>query len=540
MSKQKNKQMKKRYIVTATLIAILAGMLPSCDKDFLDLTPKVNQLEANYYKTEDDAFLALTAVYNALAVQPWEFVPFMADLRSDDTFTGGDASGSDMIQFQEQERYNIDPDNAAVSALWNRCYSGIYRANLLLSKVDGVAWKSPANKARIVAEAKFLRGYFYWDLVRHYGWVPILTEVVTDPEAIKKIPQSTPEDVYKQVVKDLLAAEADLPNTVSSTETGRASKYITQALLARIYMYYTGVKVSIPGLGLSGTLSDGTTVIDKTWVLNALTGIINSGAFQLLPSYANVFAANNQNNAEDLFSFQYSKDAGNGDWGGWGVTGNFSVIWSGPRSPEGDANLVAGWSFGVFTFDFVGEYESGDLRKAATVYNASTNLTKYTRGYCNTGYFNRKFLPFKEVQGTKGDPQLNFGWNYPDIRYSDVLLMAAELDMTANIGYFNQVRTRAGLPAKSSITLDDIKHERRVEFGGEGHRYWDLLRWGLDYTATRIAASWTGAPTGNPMINTADFIARPFTPNSYGMFPIPASELRNTNNKLQQFIPAYQ
>jgi len=532
--------MKKIHIIKVLLVVLSFGIVTSCSKDFLDLTPKVNQLAANFYQTESDAMLAIAAVYNTLVVQPWEFVPIMADIRSDDAFTGG-SNSNDMAQWQEQEHFKMSTTNAAALALWQRCYDGIYRANLLLSKMDGIAWTSAANKARCIAECQFLRGYFYWDLVRHFGWVPILTSVISDNSILTKLPQSTPDQVYHQVVSDMLAALPNLPAVISVTETGRVGQDVAKALLSRIYLYYKGVKTTIPGLGLSGTLTDGTTTIDDTWAKNALKAVINSGHFHLLPNYADVFALGNQNNAEEVFSFQYSQLAGSSDWGGWGISGNFSVIFQGPRDPVGDANVVPGWSFGVMTFDLAKEYETGDPRKAATLYDASVNLTKYTRGYCNTGYFNSKFLTWKAAQGTKGDPSQNFGINYPDIRFADVLLMYAELDMTGGLTYFNQVRTRAlgSGAAKGAITLADIQHERRVEFGGEGHRCWDLMRWDMNLFATRIAASWSNIPTGNPMINVTDFTPYPFIANTYGMFPIPATEIQNSS-VLKQFIPAYQ
>jgi hypothetical protein len=218
----------------------------------------------------------------------------------------------------------------------------------------------------------------------------------------------------------------------------------------------------------------------------------------------------------------------------------------GPRDPEGDASIVAGWSFGPLSFSLAAEYEAGDPRKDVTLYNATAKLTKYTRGFQNTGFFNNKFIPRKAYQSIKGDPSHNFPDNHPDIRFADVLLMAAELnlgdDATKAAQYFNMVRTRSlGLgAAKSSITLDDIYHERRVEFGGEGLRYWDLLRRGLDYATQKINASFTSIPSGNPMINPADFAPRNFVKDTYGMFPIPAGEVRITNGNLKQFIPAYK
>jgi hypothetical protein len=170
-------------------------------------------------------------------------------------------------------------------------------------------------------------------------------------------------------------------------------------------------------------------------------------------------------------------------------------------------------------------------------------LTDYNRAFMNTGYFNRKYMARADYQGSGGDPSHNFPRNFMDIRYADVLLMAAEVWLADNpgkaAGYFNQVRTRAlGEAAeKTTITLDDIYHERRVEFGGEGLRKWDLLRRGLNYAEEKINASFV-VPSGIP--NPGDFTGRTFKANSWGMFPIPASEIRNMNSGvLQQKVTAY-
>ena len=253
--------MKRINIIIALFLTVF--LLPSCTKDFLELEPKVNQLEANFYKTEADAFNSLVSVYDALSVQNWQFVPIMSDIKSDDTFAGGDNSGTDMIQYQEQERFDIDKNNDAVNALWSRCYTGIYRANQLLEKLDGVEWSSEENKLRIEAEIKFLRAYFYWDLARHYGWVPILTEVASDIEALKGVVQNTPAEVYAQVASDLMFAINNLPETLTDAEIGRANKYIAKALMVRIHMYYEGF--AKPVLGVSNW-SDGSTTIDKNYL----------------------------------------------------------------------------------------------------------------------------------------------------------------------------------------------------------------------------------------------------------------------------------
>ena len=165
--------MKRNLLYAATLVALgLAGS--SCSKSFLELEPKTGQVEANYYKTEEQALLALTAVYDAYSVQNWQFVPTMSDIYSDDAFCGG-SNANDMSQFQEIEMFNMTPENNAANDLWNRCYSGIYRANLFLQKQDGIDWKTDGLKERMEAEALFLRAYFYWELFLRYGPVPLVT-----------------------------------------------------------------------------------------------------------------------------------------------------------------------------------------------------------------------------------------------------------------------------------------------------------------------------------------------------------------------------
>ena len=531
--------MKKNIIYVTSFLALALGSI-SCSKSFLELEPKTGQVEANYYKTEDQAFLALTAVYDAYSVQNWQFVPTMSDIFSDDAFCGG-SNISDMSQWQEMEMFKMTPENNSSSDLWNRCYSGIYRANLYLQKQADIDWKTDGLKSRYEGEALFLRAYFYWDLVRHYGYAPLITEVLPNVEDYKNIPQNTPAELFTQIASDLLKAIPALPVSVSSAEKGRISKGAAQALMARIYLYHEGFAkpvMSVPAF------SDGKTTIDKAYVQAALEQIISSNVYSLLPNYADLWDWANQNNKESLLEIQYSEKAKSGDWGGWGINGNFSSVWLSVRNPEGDASVYPGWSFAVPTWSLADEFEAGDPRKDATLYNADVKMTKYNKAYMNTGLFNKKYMALSAYIGVGGDPSHNFPRNFIDIRYADVLLMAAELFLTDNpakaTGYLNQVRTRSlgTSAALASITLDNIYHERRVEFGGEGLRKWDLLRRGQAYAAAKINASFN-VPQGIP--NPADFTVRTYNPETWGMFPIPASEIRNTNKDvLKQMVPAYK
>ena len=532
--------MKKNILYVTAFLALTFGSI-SCSESFLELEPKTGQVEANYYKTEDQALLALASVYDAYSVQNWQFVPVMSDIFSDDAYAGG-SNVNDMSQWHEMEMFNMTPENGSSSDLWNRCYSGIYRANLYLQKQADIEWVTEGLKDRMEAEALFLRAYFYWDLVRHYGYAPIITEVLPSVEDYKSIPQNTPEELFTQIATDLLNAVSALPVSISSSETGRISKGAAQAMIARIYLYHEGF--AKPVMGVSAW-SNGTTTIDKAYAQAALEQVISSNVYSLVSSYADLWDWANQNTKESILEIQYSEKAKSGDWGGWNINGNFSSVWIGVRNPVGDNDrLFAGWSFAIPTWSLVNEFESGDPRKDVTLYNADEKLTSYTKGFMNTGYFNNKYMALKAYVGSGGDQAHNFPRNFIDIRYADVLLMASELFLTDNptkaLGYLNQVRTRSmgTSAALKTLTLDNIYHERRVEFGGEGLRKWDILRRGNDFAATKINASFT-VPSG--IANASDFAIRTFKATTWGMFPIPASEIRNTNEGvLKQMVPAYQ
>jgi hypothetical protein len=535
--------MKKSLLYFAFILAIVF-LGTSCSKDFLELEPKTGQTEANYYKTEGQAFLAMTAVYDAYSVQNWQFVPVMGDIWSDDAFAGG-SSATDMAQWQDMESFDMDAENNSSSDLWNRCYSGIYRANLYLQKQNDIVWVTDGLKARFEAEVKFLRAYFYWDLVRHYGWVPILTSNLTDIEGYKDVPQSTPSQVFTQIAADLLDVVDVLPEDIASTEKGRVSRAAAQALMARIYLYHTGMS-AISGLGLTAQQwGDGTTAINKAYVQTALDEIITEARYTLVPDFADLFDWANQNNEEAILEIQYSEKAKSGDWGGWNINGNFSSVWIGVRNPEEGKGIFPGWSFAVPSWDLEAEFEAGDPRKDVSLYDADVELATYTKGYMNTGLFNKKFMAISAYIGSGGDNSHNFPRNFMDIRYADVLLMAAEVWLTDNntkaTGYLNEVRKRAmgDGAALASIDIDDIYHERRVEFAGEGSRKWDLLRRGLSYAEANINSSFV-VPGGIP--NAGDFTGRNWNGNeSWGMFPIPAGEIRNMNTGvMKQMVPAYQ
>ncbi len=528
--------MKKQFIYITTFLA-LVFVQSACTDEFIELEPKVNQVEANFYKTEADALLSVAAVYDALTVQVWLHIPTLSDVFSDDTYTGGDPGAGGFDDWQQMEMTTgMVINNEAAFNLWNRCYSGIYRANLYLQKQEDIKWTTDGLKDRLAAEVKFLRAYFYWDLARHYASVPIILEVLPNVEDYKNVSQSAPEAVYAQVKSDLLDAIAVLPTELTPADAGRVSKYAAQALMARVHMFYEGYGKGV--LGLSDNL------FVKSDVIDALDEIIGSGKFRLLDDYADVFDWNNQNNEESLFEWQYSDKAKSGDWDGWNVNGNFSVLWIGPREAKaGAVSFPESWSFSIPTWSLINEFETDDPRKEATLFNAEEELTAYTKGFQNTGYFNKKYMGFPEFKPTEGAGEWKHNWdrNHVDMRLAEVLLMAAELnigkDDTKALGYLNEVRTRAmgDDAALDVITLDAVFHEKRVELALEGHRKWDILRRGIAFAKDKIAESYN-VPDGIP--NASEFTAiRGLREDTKGLFPIPASEIRNTNEGvLKQYV----
>ena len=559
--------MKTIYLSTIIIAITIALGLQSCQDKFLELEPRLNKMEGNSYITENDAFLALVSVYDVQSQQVvLNFEPLRADIYSDDEFTGGEPpSGGMRSRWQMMETSTLDVENATSSDDYKRLYQGIYKANQYIKKEAGINWTDASKRKRFMAEVKFFRAYFYWDLVRYFGWVPLVTDIITPEEALN-LKQSDPEVIYQYIAKNLLEAIPDLPETVIPSEYGRVTKAAAQVLMARIYQYYEGFGKGT--LGITSDWSDGTTTIDKAMVKAALEEIISKGHYSLLPNYGDIQDWENENNKESIFEIQYSEKSLFSDFNNTDkVNGNTMCYIVAPRDPRGDTTIASGWSFGTLTWSLYKEFEPGDPRLKYTVYNAEDSLFKivkkvdpitgilkvdtlrgsknktYTPGFHNTGYFNAKYIARTKYQINVGAVH-NYRKNFIDMRLAEVYLILAELYLTDDnakaTNYLNTVRVRAmGITAaKTSITLDDVYHEKRVEFACEGLRYWDLLRRGLDYAKEKIDNSYVPDPLYPA---PTEFVGFVFNKAHMGMIPIPASEIRTCNEGvLEQKIPFYK
>ncbi len=486
--------MKKSVIYTAF---VALAVLTSCSKDWLEVEPKGTTLEANYYQNADQAFAGLVSVYDPLGmewVNTYTSKVGLLNCASDDCYAGG-ASYGDQITWETWNSYTLDPGNGPQESFWGRNFSGINRANTLLSKLDGVPMDETL-KERFRAEAKFLRAYYYFDLVRLFRNVPLFTELLS-PSEFFNVTQASPEDVFAQIEKDLNEAIPFLPLTVPEIENGRVTQYAALALLGKVILWQN----------------------DESRMLEAAAHFhqVNTAPYyELLPDYASIFRPDNKYNKESIFEISYSNAA----IGYWQFPsppageGNLLVQLCGPRAYNGPT-YSAGWGFNPILPDLVAELRATNRYKG-TVANidsiAQAGQASYEKGYQNTGYFLQKFAPLADFMSSGGgDPVLEWPYNYIEIRLADTYLMEAEcLVRGGNAGaaqeWLDKVRARVGLPSVPA-TLENIYYERRVELATEGHRWFDLVRTG----------------------KAAEVLAfKGFVAGKHEILPIPLSELGNT------------
>ena len=443
-----------KTLFAAGVIVLLSAS--SCKKDFLELAPISQQNGNNFYKTAEDMKNALTAAYGGLQYGGlyYSSMHVIGDLRSDNTEITNPNAGADL---QAVDNFTNLPTTSTSSITWAGHYQAIQNTNIVIEKIEPVAMDATL-KARYTGEAKFLRALMYFNLVRIFGDVPLVTKVINNPQEGYDYGRESTANVYAQIIADLQAAEASLPFEYTGVDIGRATKGAAMSLLGKVYLTQKNWNLAAAKLK---------EVIDQT----------ASNKYQLLPTYAGVFGIANENNRESIFEVQF-KRASTGE--GSPFTNQFAPIGS------GTAVVSVGNPLGqnIPTANMNNAYETGDLRKAVSM------RTSYVLG-ANTVNHNY-------VVKYSGTPAANLDSdnNWIVLRYADVLLMYAEaLNEQGYVAdgpaftYLNQIRTRAGLPSKTSNNANAalrvanqadfrlaIEQERRIELAFEGHRWFDLIR----------------------------------------------------------------
>ena len=418
----------------------------------------------------------------------------IGEIASDNTLAGGE-SANDVIGFQEIDLMTHTPVNQQLRDVWSWMYAGVNRANYILQYQDKTDF---AGKEEVIAQARFLRAYYYFELVKFFGDVPLFVDKPLEYGEQFDIPRTPKEEVYDQIEADLIFAADNLPATQS--QAGRITSGAANALLGKAYLF-------------QGQFTEAAAAFEK----------VISGPYMLVEDYASIFEPEGENGPGSVFEIQYSDKEGAGFGCLQCSEGNVAVGFQGIRNFTGPL-FDSGFSFNVPVQGVVDAFQPGDIRKDVSILDieafASQTGATFGKGYNHTGYFNRKYLPRKGDLNT-GDANLTNPNNYRAIRFADVLLMAAEANFKKSPSdeakariYLNRVRERAQLdPVEFSgnSLLDQIYKDRRLELVGEGHRFFDLVRTG------RAAEEIDG-----------------FTVNKNEVFPIPAIEIDLAGGKWDQ------
>ena len=482
----------KKYLVVILFLVISI----SCSDDFVDVKPTGDNSE-DFFNSEEDYQNALIGAYDML--QSSYINVMLGEIASDNTLAGGE-SATDVLGIQEIDDMVHTPQNAQLRDIWGWMYSGVNRANYILEFKDKTDF---VGKNKVLAEATFLRAYYYFELVKWFGDVPFVVDKRIQFGEQFNLDRTPKSEIYTQLEADLIFAADNLPY-IQETK-GRVTKGAAQALLGKIYLFQQ-------------KYDEAAAVLDD---------LIQNGPHDLVTDYNLIFEEAGENNIESVFEIQYFEDQGAGFGCLQCSEGNVAVGFSGIRNYSGP-EFSSGFSFNVPVQEAYDAFEDGDLRRDVAILDinawAATTGATFGEGYEHTGYFNRKYLPRVRGANAQGDRNLTNPNNYRAIRFADVLLMAAEAfnrssspNDTKAQAYLNRVRERAfgnatrNIVATGDNLYNNILEERRTELVGEGHRFFDLVRTG------RAAQSING-----------------FVAGKHELFPIPAIEIQLAGNRWSQ------
>lgn len=451
--------MKKIYI---SIFALSAYFFSGCSNDYLDVdqTESISTKDIALFNNDEGAATFVTAIYSKFL--DWNMTSFswigLSSIASDDADKGsspGD-TGSDK-DLMDALTYNAS--TPSTSEIFAANYEGINRCNQALSIVPQLDQANPALRARLLGEAKFLRAFMYFTLVKTYGGVPIVDHLPnpsSDEDRIMQLTRKTSAEVYAFIESDLTDAIAALPNKseYAASEKGRASKGAAYALLAKVNLYQKNWQK----------------VVDNC---NLVTG------YSIVPNYASMFRLAGENDAESIFEIQ-----GTGSTPAKGISG-----YSNTQGARGNGGW--GWGFNTPSQSLVNAYEAGDIRKNATIIFRGTTLYdgRVVPVTVENERYNYKAYSSAFTDGWETDVNIKY------LRYAEVILMKAEalneLNQTpAAIVLLNQIRVRAGLGNTTAVSQLDVKKaiwkERRVEMAFEHDRFFDLVRTGQAVAAFAV------------------------------------------------------
>jgi len=464
----------------------------------------------NFFTTDNNAQFAVNAAYSPLMFTSSTDNPLWVtgDVASDDAIKGGNTG--DQADFEAVNQFNILPTNAAVEALWKRYYDGVFKCNVVLDGLLNNTVVSESVRTSCIAQARFLRGYYYFVLTTTYGNIPLHLKVETPDEL--QSPAVPQDSIYLQIEQDCNDAIADLPDPSAAVPVGMVTKGSAYALLAKVYLFHANL------------------ANHYQLAVDAARKVEAFGYYALTPKYSDNFNSATKNNTEAVFTVNHLS----------GVQPNDMNVFFTPRDK-------GGYGFFYPTENLVSSFEkatTGEVDPRLDYTVGRDGVPYYDLGWdpswTTTGYLCKKWVqPLSVIpENNRGQGDLN----YEAIRYSEVLLIEAEaLNEDGNSSDalipLNMVRKRAresylndeSLPGFGTIPdgllpdittsdqshlRDAIRQERRSELALEFHRFYDIIRYGEAYANTTLKAV-------SPNFN--------YSTNKW--FPIPQSE-RDTNKKL--------
>jgi len=467
--------MKNIYSIAGSWVLSLGVLALSCTKQ-LNQQPPSQITTAQFYSNTADFTQAVTGAYNQLRAYP-DQVLWMGEMRSDNIYATSDGNRD------WQGIRNFSPNLTTVGFItgaWDNNFNGIYNVNSVLDnlKTKGQNVTDPNLRARLTAECHFLRAFYYFQLVRLYGELPIIDHTMT-ADQVAKIKRSPVTDVYNLIISDLNTAIDSLPASYTGADIGRATTWAAKGLLGLVYLTRSGP-------AYSGV--DGPTQGTNEWsqALAQFNDIIASGKYTFGSNYPNIFSYTQENNPEVIFDVQFMSTNNGADypsqltntdfWSGTGLAGTFGNGY-GSTTFDISKNLRASYanSMGAATdvrdtFNIVWKYPS-DTKSPPTMDTANPMIKKYIN------------------VAKHGADLRDWPINFIVMRYTDVLMMKAECILHGAPGspstvdsIVNLVRKRAGIAAVSNVGLPTLMEERRREFLGEGIRWNDLVREGMAVT----------------------------------------------------------
>jgi tetratricopeptide (TPR) repeat protein len=456
----------KKITLFISALFIASATFVACE-DYLDVQPPFAQGAENYFNTPEEYELALIGAYDLL--QASFLNVWIGEIASDNSIAGGE-SVTDTEGLHQIEAMNHNGVNQELQNIFRWYYAGVTRCNYIMEFKDKIDFD---GKNQILAETRFLRGYYYFQLVKYFGDIPLIVDERIGADEVTEIDREDISTVYDQIEADLSFAASNLP--WNNPIKGRVEKGAAYALLGKVHLY-------------QNEFAPAAEALDSAIIL----GEINAG-YGLVADYANLWGAADEDNEETVFDVEYSGQQG----GGYGclicLEGNAAVGFHGIRQYEGPV-YATGNSYNLPTAKIYNAFDVNDPRRDVSILNIDSFISlqpnpsaiSYVKGAGgHTGYYNNKYLKKSDELGLPDD-DLTSPVNYKAIRYSDVLLMAAEAHAQNNnegtaLTLVNRVRNRASMPPLSGSgqqLIEAIWEERRLELAGEGHRFFDLVRTG--------------------------------------------------------------